>query len=64
MTFNQNDYYVRVLMNDLVLRLDSTNPKHIEFAYALMKELIETNDKPELYIGVFTNTPTHRFKVK
>ncbi|CAO3617655.1 unnamed protein product [Cunninghamella echinulata] len=64
MTFNQNDYYARVLMNDLVLRLDGTNPKHIEFAYGLMKELIETNDKPELYIGVFTNTPTHRFKIR
>ncbi|KAI8096188.1 uncharacterized protein BX664DRAFT_323334 [Halteromyces radiatus] len=64
MTFNQNDYYVRVLMNDLIIRLDDTNSQHIEFAHQLMGHLMEINDKPELYEAVFNNTPLHRFKIR
>ncbi|CAO3587682.1 unnamed protein product [Absidia cylindrospora] len=64
MVFNQNDYYVRVLMNDLILRLDEANDKHAEFAHQLMNHMIESNNKPELYEGIFTNTAMHRFKIR
>ncbi|ORZ16603.1 hypothetical protein BCR42DRAFT_415426 [Absidia repens] len=64
MVFNQNDYYVRVLMSDLILRLDESNDRHSEFAHQLMNHMMESNNKPELYEGVFTNTAMHRFKIR
>lgn len=63
MVLNQNDYYVRVLMNDLLLRLDDTNDQHIEFVDRLMDHMMESNERHELYEGVYTNTALHRFKV-
>jgi hypothetical protein len=64
MVLNQNDYYVRVLMNDLLLRLDDTNEQHIEFVNRLIDYMMESNERPELYEGVYTNTALHRFKVR
>ncbi|ORX62740.1 hypothetical protein DM01DRAFT_1403192 [Hesseltinella vesiculosa] len=64
MLLNQNDYVVRVMMNDLILRLDIDNEQHREIAIKIMNDLMEMNDKPEYYETVYINTAVYRFKVR
>lgn len=61
---NQNDYLVRVDMNDLLLRLDIDNKQHREFANLLLDQLFHMMNDEILFEFTYTSTIEHRLKVK
>lgn len=63
MLFNQNDYHVRVLMNDILLRLEETNDRHVAFAHRLLGALFAECAKAELVDHQFPSTIEHRTRV-
>ncbi|KAI9323060.1 hypothetical protein BX666DRAFT_2016546 [Dichotomocladium elegans] len=62
--FTQNDYMARVYLNDLILRLDKNNDKHVLFAERIMDALLDemSNDKYKCY--QFLSTIEHRSKLR
>ncbi|KAI8074159.1 hypothetical protein BC940DRAFT_290184 [Gongronella butleri] len=66
MVLNQNDYVVRVLMTDLLLRLDPANSQQHAVAIGVLDQLLSMNsiDKEELYDVIYNNTARHRFKLR
>ncbi|CEJ01490.1 hypothetical protein RMCBS344292_15515 [Rhizopus microsporus] len=62
--FNQNDYLVRVYMNDLLLRLDINNERHKEFANTLLASFFHILENDALYEYMYTNTVEHRLKLR
>ncbi|ORE16390.1 hypothetical protein BCV71DRAFT_265697 [Rhizopus microsporus] len=62
--FNQNDYLVRVYMNDLLLRLDTNNERHREFANTLLASFLHILENDALYEYMYTNTVEHRLKLR
>jgi hypothetical protein len=61
--FTQNDYLVRVLMNDLIMRLDINNQEHCLFANKMIDSLLAGINRDELYDYTHTFTVEHRLKV-
>lgn len=61
---NQNDYLVRVDMNDLLLRLDIDNKQHREFVNLLLDQLFRMMNDEILFEFTYTSTIEHRLKVK
>ncbi|KAG0167145.1 Tar (HIV-1) RNA binding protein 1 [Apophysomyces sp. BC1034] len=62
--FSQNDYLVRVLMNDIILRLDPDNQQHILLANDVLKELLTVSQNDSLYEYMYTSTTEHRQKLR
>ncbi|KAI8384828.1 uncharacterized protein BYT42DRAFT_563768 [Radiomyces spectabilis] len=62
--FNQNDYLTRVLLNDLILRLDSSNETHTLIANQLLKEMLTVGQNEDLYEFMYTSTAEHRTKLR
>ncbi|ORE02050.1 hypothetical protein BCV72DRAFT_252709 [Rhizopus microsporus var. microsporus] len=62
--FNQNDYLVRVYMNDILLRLDTNNERHREFANTLLTSFFHILENDALYEYMYTNTVEHRLKLR
>lgn len=60
---NQNDYLVRVDMNDILLRLDIDNKQHKEFANLLLDQLLQLLNDEVLFEFTYTSTIEHRIKV-
>lgn len=60
---NQNDYLVRVDMNDVLLRLDIDNKQHKEFANLLLDQLLQLMNDEVLFEFTYTSTIEHRIKV-
>lgn len=63
MLFTQNDYMVRVYMNDLILRLDKDNDKHAVLAKEIMDYLLEEMNNENFKAFQFLSTIEHRTKV-
>lgn len=61
--FNQNDYLVRVDMNDLLLRLDISKEDHKKFANLLLANFFKTLSDDSLFEYMYTSTAGHRLKV-
>ncbi|CEP13385.1 hypothetical protein [Parasitella parasitica] len=62
---NQNDYLVRVDMNDILLRLDIDNKQHRHFANLLLEQLLHTmNSDDNLFEFTYTSTIEHRLKLR
>lgn len=51
-------------MNDLLLRLDTNNERHREFANTLLTSFFHILENDALYEYMYTNTIEHRLKVK
>ncbi|KAI9019565.1 hypothetical protein CLU79DRAFT_888618 [Phycomyces nitens] len=64
LVFSQNDYMVRVMMNDLLLRLDPKNKQHIELANKLMECLLQLTSEENLFAFMYTSTIEHRTKIR
>ncbi|KAI7864646.1 hypothetical protein BDF14DRAFT_1987237 [Spinellus fusiger] len=64
LVFSQNDYVVRVMMNDLLLRLDPKNEQHIVFANILLDELLQLSSQDNLFAFMYTSTIEHRTKIR
>lgn len=63
MIFTQNDYMVRVYMNDLMLRLDKDNKNHATLAKQVMDYLLEETNNEKFKAFQFLSTIEHRTKV-
>ncbi|CAO3620518.1 unnamed protein product [Mucor fragilis] len=61
---NQNDYLVRVDMNDVLLRLDIDNKQHKEFANLLLDQLLQLMNDEVLFEFTYTSTIEHRIKLR
>ncbi|KAI8643710.1 hypothetical protein BD408DRAFT_341945 [Parasitella parasitica] len=62
---NQNDYLVRVDMNDILLRLNIDDEQHRQFANLLLDQLLHLMDNGEnLFKLTFTSTLEHRLKLR
>lgn len=61
--FSQNDYLVRVNMNDLLLRLDVNNKDHITLANLLLANFLRIINEDTLFEFMFMATAEHRLKV-
>ncbi|RCH86084.1 hypothetical protein CU098_001180, partial [Rhizopus stolonifer] len=62
--FSQNDYLVRVYVNDILLRLDLNNQNHIELANLLMDHLFRIVNEDILYEFMYMSTIEHRLKLR
>lgn len=62
--FSQNDYIVRVEMNDIILRLDNNNPDHVKLVHLLLDNFFQMIDDDTLYEFMYTSTAEHRLKVR
>ncbi|KAF7728535.1 Tar (HIV-1) RNA binding protein 1 [Apophysomyces ossiformis] len=62
--FNQNDYLVRVLMNDILLRLNMDDQQHVQFAETVLTELLNVSQNDTLYEYIYTSTIEHRQKLR
>ncbi|KAI8390273.1 hypothetical protein BD560DRAFT_362076 [Blakeslea trispora] len=62
--FSQNDYLVRVYVNDLLLRLDLSNKTHVVFANELMDHLFRIVNEDILYEFMYMSTIEHRLKLR
>lgn len=61
---NQNDYLVRVDMNDVLLRLDIDNKQHKAFANVLLDQLLQLMNDQVLFEFTYTSTIEHRIKLR
>ncbi|KAI7902965.1 uncharacterized protein BX663DRAFT_551827 [Cokeromyces recurvatus] len=62
--FSQNDYLVRVKMNDLLLRLDGNNKDHVELANLLLDNFLDVLNNSDLFENTFVATVEHRLKIR
>lgn len=62
--FSQNDYIVRVLMNDLMMRLDESRPAHVELGRRVLDGLLVHNLDEKYYISHYLNTIEHRERLR
>lgn len=61
--FSQNDYLVRVDMNDILLRLDVNNKDHTALANILLDNFFHIINEDILFEFMYTSTMEHRLKV-
>ncbi|CAO3698396.1 unnamed protein product [Rhizopus stolonifer] len=62
--FTQNDYLVRVYMNNLLLRLDVDNEQHKIFANTLLDSFFKYMGDDALFEYMYTSTAEHRLKLR
>ncbi|KAI8359079.1 hypothetical protein EDC96DRAFT_545587 [Choanephora cucurbitarum] len=62
--FSQNDYLVRVYINDLLLRFDLNNKTHTVLANDLMDHLFRIVNEDILYEFMYMSTIEHRLKLR
>ncbi|KAI9478551.1 MAG: hypothetical protein EXX96DRAFT_571334 [Benjaminiella poitrasii] len=62
--FSQNDYLVRVKMNDILLRLDVNNEDHVKLANLLLDDFLDVLNNSDLFENTFMATAEHRLKIR
>ncbi|GAA5797284.1 hypothetical protein HPULCUR_002665 [Helicostylum pulchrum] len=62
--FSQNDYLVRVDMNDILLRLDVNNKDHTTLANILLDNFFHIINEDILFEFMYTSTMEHRLKLR